>query len=177
MNPQFSRRRMLLAAIAGVTAGKALTSFAAPVSAENSGTDARIPASALIEPNELARVLESKDAMPLILQVGVRFLYAQAHIPGAEYIGATGSPEGLEALRHRVANLNKNRPIVLYCGCCPWDRCPNIEPAFEELRSMGFTHVKALHIADNFGADWTDRGYPVQSVRQENAGVRRDIAE
>jgi hypothetical protein len=26
---------------------------------------------------------------------------------------------------------------------------------------MGFTNVKVLYIADNFGADWVERGYPV----------------
>jgi hypothetical protein len=27
---------------------------------------------------------------------------------------------------------------------------------------MGFTNVKVLYLADNFGADWVDRGYPVE---------------
>jgi hypothetical protein len=26
---------------------------------------------------------------------------------------------------------------------------------------MGFTNVKVLYIADNFGADWVNKGYPV----------------
>jgi hypothetical protein len=26
---------------------------------------------------------------------------------------------------------------------------------------MGFTNVKVLYIADNFGKDWVDKGYPV----------------
>jgi len=51
---------------------------------------------------------------------------------------------------------------VIYCGCCPWDRCPNIKPAFEELAKMGFTRVKALYLAENFKVNWTDAGYPVQ---------------
>jgi len=29
------------------------------------------------------------------------------------------------------------------------------------LHAMGFTHVKVLYIANNFGADWVDKGYPV----------------
>jgi len=28
-------------------------------------------------------------------------------------------------------------------------------------RSMGFSKIKALYIADNFGADWLEKGYPV----------------
>jgi rhodanese-related sulfurtransferase len=167
MPPQFSRRQALLVALAAATASAGTTTFASPASAKPPGADAELPGSALLEPEELARRLEPRNEMPLILQVGVRFLYAQAHVPGSEYIGATGSREGLEALRHRVEMLNKNAPIVLYCGCCPWDRCPNIRPAFEALRSMGFTQVKALHIADNFGADWADKGYPVERAAAE----------
>jgi hypothetical protein len=28
---------------------------------------------------------------------------------------------------------------------------------------MGFTNVKALYLANNFGADWADKGYPVEA--------------
>jgi hypothetical protein len=27
---------------------------------------------------------------------------------------------------------------------------------------MGFTNVKVLYLADNFGADWADKGFPVE---------------
>jgi hypothetical protein len=27
---------------------------------------------------------------------------------------------------------------------------------------MGFTNVKVLYLANNFGADWADKGYPVE---------------
>jgi hypothetical protein len=27
---------------------------------------------------------------------------------------------------------------------------------------MGFTNVKVLYIAQNFGADWVNKGYPVE---------------
>jgi thiosulfate/3-mercaptopyruvate sulfurtransferase len=152
MPPQFSRRHLLFAAITGVTATTSLEGLASP---------AEIPKSAMLQPDELLQILEAGNEKPLILQIGVRFLYAQAHIPGAEYVGATESAEGLAALRQRVAKLSKKTSIVLYCGCCPWIRCPNIRPAFKELRASGFVHVKALYIADNFAADWTDKGYPV----------------
>jgi hypothetical protein len=35
-----------------------------------------------------------------------------------------------------------------------------VQPAFEALRGMGFTKVKVLYIADNFGTNWVDKGYP-----------------
>ena len=50
---------------------------------------------------------------------------------------------------------------MIYCGCCPWSHCPNVKPADDALRAMGFTNVKVLYIADNFGADWVNKGYPV----------------
>ena len=53
--------------------------------------------------------------------------------------------------------------IVLYCGCCPWGRCPNVGPAYKLLLDMGFTRVKVLYLADNFGADWVNKGFPVES--------------
>lgn len=121
-----------------------------------------IPAASLIQPADLAATLRSATApKPLILQVGFRTLYAQAHIPGAEYVGAASEAIGLRALRERVATLPKDSAIVIYCGCCPWDHCPNIGKAFAALHALGFTELKVLYIADNFGTDWVNRGYPV----------------
>lgn len=123
---------------------------------------ATIPAADLIQPAELAAALLGTAASrPLILQVGFRTLYEQAHIPGAEYVGAASDADGLRALRERVARLPRDTAIVIYCGCCPWSRCPNMAAAYEALRALGFTQLKALHIANNFGRDWVDRGYPV----------------
>ena len=46
--------------------------------------------------------------------------------------------------------------------CCPWGRCPNIGPAYKQLRGLGFIHVKALYLANDFGDDWVSKGYPVE---------------
>jgi hypothetical protein len=116
----------------------------------------------LVQPAELAKIVQSsKGAKPLIFYVGYRVLYLQAHIPHSEYIGPASEPEGIQRLRTRVENLRRTESIVLYCGCCPWTQCPNINPAYKELRSLGFKNVKLLYIAHNFGADWVDRGHPV----------------
>ena len=64
-------------------------------------------------------------------------------------------------LRNRVSSLQRKQLIVLYCGCCPWDKCPNAKPAYEALHAMGFSNVKVVHIADNFGANWVNAGLPV----------------
>jgi thiosulfate/3-mercaptopyruvate sulfurtransferase len=117
-----------------------------------------------LTPEELAQLLTDKSAKtpkPLLLQVGSRLLYVQAHIPGSEYIGQGNTAEGLQNLNRRVSKLPKITFIVLYCGCCPWSHCPNVNPAYDALQKLGFTNVKVLYIANNFGADWADKGYPV----------------
>jgi hypothetical protein len=125
-----------------------------------------IPAAQLIQPEEMNRVLQTRGAeKPLILQVGSRMMFEQAHIPGAEYAGQGSQSEGIQQLRGRVAALPHKTFIVLYCGCCPWNRCPNVGPAFQLLQGMGFTRVKVLYLADNFGDDWVNKGYAVESGR------------
>lgn len=119
-----------------------------------------------ISPPDLVQTLAGKGAKPLLLQVGSHLFFVQAHIPGSEYVGAGNTVEGIEHLRQRVSGLPKTADIVLYCGCCPWSHCPNVNPAYETLQKMGFTHVKVLYIANNFGADWVDRGYPAARGEQ-----------
>lgn len=115
----------------------------------------------LITPEDLLKVLqEPKGDKPLILNVGPWLLYRQAHIPDAEYIGSGADKQALQQLRAKVKPLPHGKFIVLYCGCCPWSHCPNVQPAFKELSTMGFTNVKVLYIADNFGTDWVYKGYP-----------------
>jgi thiosulfate/3-mercaptopyruvate sulfurtransferase len=116
----------------------------------------------MLTPEELVKALKApKGAKPLLFQVGSRMLYVQAHIPGSEYLGAGYTEEGIRNLRQRAQSLPKHAAIVLYCGCCPWSHCPNLNPAYDALRQMGFTNVKVLYLANNFGADWVDKGYPV----------------
>lgn len=122
-----------------------------------------IPQDQLLKPETLLQMLKSPGAnKPLVLQVGSRMLFAQGHIAGSEYAGPGSQATGIQLLENRVNSLPRKKLIVLYCGCCPWVRCPNLEPAFAKLRAMGFTNVKALYLADNFGADWADKGYPVE---------------
>ncbi len=116
----------------------------------------------LIQPEELAKALKSAQK-PVVLYVGPRFLYRQAHVPGAEYIGMGDSPEGKEKLRTRAASLGKAASVVIYCGCCPWEHCPNVRPAYAELKKAGLTRVRVLYLATNFATDWKGKGYPVAS--------------
>ncbi|MGA7236323.1 MAG: rhodanese-like domain-containing protein [Bryobacteraceae bacterium] len=114
-----------------------------------------------VEPKDLAARL-GKAPQIAILQVGVGYQYRVNHIPGAIYAGPASRPDGIELLKSAVAKLPRDREIVIYCGCCPWDKCPNIKPAIQLLKSMGFTRVTALHIPTTFKADWIDQGYSVQ---------------
>ena len=122
----------------------------------------QIATSHLINPDELVKILQSSKAdKPLLIQVGSHVLYAQAHIPGSEYIGPASDANALRRLRARVESLPRDKFIVIYCGCCPWTHCPNMKPADDALHAMRFTNVKSRYIADNFGTDWVDKGYPV----------------
>ena len=118
---------------------------------------------ATITPADLAAMLKKPASdRPLVIQVGFKVMFDQAHIPGSEYLGPGSDGNGIAELRKRVGPLKRDAVIVLYCGCCPWERCPNVRPAAALLTSMGFTHMKVLHIANNFGADWVSKGYPTQ---------------
>ncbi|MGB7553163.1 MAG: rhodanese-like domain-containing protein [Candidatus Korobacteraceae bacterium] len=131
-----------------------------PQTQTQSATDLEPGSAQVIQPEDLFKILQSRAEKPLILSVGPHLLYMQAHIPGAEYIGAGSDSQGIDSLRRRVKSLPRKTFIVLYCGCCPWSHCPNVRPAYNELHKAGFTNVKVLYIADNFGADWVDKGYP-----------------
>jgi hypothetical protein len=117
----------------------------------------------MAQPQELAAQLQGKAAArPALIHVGFAVLYREKHLPNSTYTGPANSPAGLQALRAAVANWPRDREIVVYCGCCPWDHCPNIKPAMEAMKLMGFTRVKALYIPTNLKADWFDHGYPAE---------------
>jgi len=136
--------------------------FAALCAAQGSSavSATTIPEAAQIQPAELARILTSNSPKPLVLQVGPRVFFEEAHIKGARYTGQGSRPEGLQLLEKTVASLPKDQFLVIYCGCCPWNKCPNVGPAFARLRELGYRNVKVLYLANNFGDDWVRKGYP-----------------
>jgi hypothetical protein len=119
-----------------------------------------VPTAQQIQPADLNKLLNSGDGAPLVIQVGSRIFFQEAHIPGAKYAGPGSQPAGIQALEGLVSAVPKDKFIVLYCGCCPWDRCPNVAPAFARLHQLGYTKVKVLYLAHNFGDDWVRKGYP-----------------
>ena len=149
--------------------GAMVATFLAPVSLKAqfgsvpivSATE--IPQSSMLQPAQLNTDLAKKTGeKPLILHVGSRMMYTQGRIPGAEFAGPAVQPEGIELLRNRVAPLPRTKYIVIYCGCCPWTRCPNMGTAYRFLLSLGFKNVKALYLPTNFGEDWVSKGYRIE---------------
>ena len=112
----------------------------------------------LIQPEVLAK---AKTA-PHVFYVGFPVLYRAAHIPGAVMAGPGSRASGLETLRAELNKLPKDAEVVLYCGCCPWDKCPNVRPAFKLAREMGFQKLKLVIIPTNLHTDWVTKGYPVE---------------
>lgn len=159
----FIRRAGTITVLAGLIAMCTRAHAQAPFGVPTENSAYSIPQAQLIQPEALNRILHVGGAdKPLMLQIGSRVLFEQAHIAGSEYVGPGSQAAGLEQLRNRVSSLSKNKFIVLYCGCCPWNRCPNVAPALRLLQGMGFTRVKVLYIVGNFGSDWVEKGYPVE---------------
>ena len=160
MKPGFITPRTLILRLFLLTAVVGAMAFASAQAPASPADD--LPSASQIQPAELVQAMKATGAQkPVVLYVGPKAFYLQAHIPGAENIGPVGKPEGIEKLRARAASLPKDGPVVIYCGCCPWDHCPNIRPAFAELKKAGFTRVRVLYLATSFGADWAEKGFPV----------------
>lgn len=116
----------------------------------------------LMQPAALAARLTGAAEKPKILYVGFPVLFRAAHIAGAELAGPVSKPEGLALLKQIAEKLPRDQELIIYCGCCPWDHCPNVRPAFRALHEMGFTRLKLVTIPTNLPTDWTAKGYPVE---------------
>jgi thiosulfate/3-mercaptopyruvate sulfurtransferase len=112
----------------------------------------------LLPTQELADQINNPGtSKPLIVNIG-----PQAVIKGSVDVGPGHEKPNIKKLETLLAKEDKNREVVLYCGCCPFDKCPNIRPAFNQLKEQGFTHAKLLNIPKNIKVDWIDKGYPVK---------------
>jgi len=112
--------------------------------------------SQLLKPSVLAEYINKGTSIPKIISVGPGAL-----IPQSVNIGMTRDQEALGKLRSFLENLPRNTPLVVYCGCCPFEHCPNVRPAIALLQQMNFTNYKLLDLAHNLKTDWIDKGYPV----------------
>lgn len=116
----------------------------------------------LLEPSALAQALQSGKP-PIVLAVPFTVLYRNKHILHAIEAGPGSKPEGIEMLKKAVAGLSKDADLVVYCGCCPMVKCPNVRPAYRTLKEMGFTHVRVLNIPTNMHTDWFSKDYPSEA--------------
>jgi rhodanese-related sulfurtransferase len=115
------------------------------------------------QPEALAARMKQKPGEPVIIQIGFETLYRSNHISKSDYAGPASTPQGLETLRKKLSTIPKDTDVVLYCGCCPFDKCPNVQPAFKLAKDMGFTKVKVLMIEKNLNDNWISKGFPTES--------------
>ena len=115
-----------------------------------------------VQPADFVKELQQeKDPYPTVIYVGVKTLYEGAHIPGAAFYGPGSTEQGLAELRKFASTLPKNSDVVLYCGCCPLEKCPNLRPAFTALKDIGFARLRVLILPTSFNTDWVEQGLPV----------------
>ncbi len=109
----------------------------------------------MMEPSQLAALLKEGKNLPIIYSVG-----PGATIPHSVHIGMTNDEANLASLKKHISALPKDAGIVLYCGCCPFEHCPNVRPAITAMKEQGFTNYKLLNLPKNLKTDWIDKGYP-----------------
>jgi thiosulfate/3-mercaptopyruvate sulfurtransferase len=113
-----------------------------------------------VPPADLEKELSNSKPSPTVVFVGFKRLYTSGHIKGAQYHGTAGSEEGLKELTTWAAGLPRSTNLVIYCGCCPMERCPNIRPAFTALQHQGFKNLRVLLLPQDFATDWAGKGFP-----------------
>ena len=104
-----------------------------------------------------AAITDSKAPRPVIFNIG-----PVQQIKGAIAIGPASKPGNLEKLKQQLAKLPKDKEVIIYCGCCPFRRCPNVRPAFELLQKMKFKNAKLLNLPTSLNDDWISKGYPME---------------
>ncbi|MGB7847792.1 MAG: hypothetical protein WBL63_19425 [Candidatus Acidiferrum sp.] len=113
-----------------------------------------------IQPADLVKELADGKSAPTVVFVGFQRLYTAGHIKGSQYHGSGGSAEGLSQIKAWAASLPRSSSLVIYCGCCPMEHCPNVRPAFTALHELGFTKLRVLILPTSFEVDWAEKGLP-----------------
>jgi thiosulfate/3-mercaptopyruvate sulfurtransferase len=112
----------------------------------------------LKDPAALAATLaDPKAPQPVIFNIG-----PVQQIKGAIAIGPAKAQANLDKLKQQLAKLPKDKEVIIYCGCCPYSRCPNVRPAFDLLKKMKFTNARLLNLPSNLNDDWISKGYPME---------------
>jgi thiosulfate/3-mercaptopyruvate sulfurtransferase len=162
-HPRSSRNSTSLAALLFLMA-VATTLFSTPnIGGEEKKAPDPWPPSQILQASDLARELTDKSVtLPTVVYVGFHTLFAGGHIPGASFHGTASNSQGLADMEKWADTLPRSTNLVIYCGCCPFDHCPNIRPAYTAFNKMGFKKLRVLVLPANFATDWVDKGYPIQ---------------
>jgi thiosulfate/3-mercaptopyruvate sulfurtransferase len=113
-----------------------------------------------VQAADLVKELGDSKTAPTVVFVGFKRLYTSGHIKGAQFHGTAGSEEGLKELTAWAAGIPRTTNLVIYCGCCPMEKCPNIRPAFKALQGLGFKNLRVLLLPQDFPTDWAGKGLP-----------------
>ena len=112
----------------------------------------------LMPTQELAdKITANAKDKPLIFNVG-----PMEQIKTAKSIGLGTSISAMDKLKSNLSMENKNRVVVVYCGCCSYANCPNIKPAYDALIANGFKNAKVLDLPEGIKPDWVAKGYPME---------------
>ncbi len=107
---------------------------------------------------ELAKkITDPKVVKPVIFNVG-----PVDQIKGAIKVGAVSTEEYFVKFKNEVAKVAKDKEVVVYCGCCSSQNCPNIRPAIKYLTESGYKKAKVLDIPIGIKEDWVQKDYPVE---------------
>ena len=116
-----------------------------------------------VQAAKLAHEMVDKSVTPAMpVYVGFHTLFAGGHIPGATFHGSASNEQGLAELKKWADGLPRTANLVIYCGCCPFEKCPNIRPAFTALSGMGFKNLRVLILPTSFVKDWAEKAFPIQ---------------
>ncbi len=111
----------------------------------------------LMSPAALAeKIVQNRMQHTVVINIG-----PDAVIKNSYNAGPANEEENIVKLKKYLSGISQDKEVVVYCGCCPFDICPNIRPAFKTLQEMDFVNAKLLNIPKNIKTDWIDKGFPV----------------
>lgn len=104
-----------------------------------------------VDPRALKKLLDSGVDL-LRVFVGDRKTYEDGHVPGTHHVPT-------HDIEKWFADVDKNKLVMVMCGCCMGERGGPSENAVRQLEKMGFTRV--LHLDGHMNA-WKAAGLPVE---------------
>lgn len=134
------KKLIILAIILGISA-LILTTISPPASAQEV---------ARIKPEELKKLIDSKDPNILVVDTQPKGAYDLGHVKGA--INFPWAPE-----LKSPGKLPKNKTLILYCDCGHEE--DSIDVATQLINRWNYSNVKVL---EGGWSGWLKLGYPVE---------------